>query len=906
MIRPARYLASGLALCAALLPVYAVMAGEVAPPPPRPGLEIFDSAVPPTAPSQILPPATAPNVPPAPDQYPGHYPGQYPGQYPDQMPGQTPGQLPGQIGQAPGQAESPESAAERRRRESERLDLFAEPVGAAPTVQPPYQAPELGRGTARPRTAPPPPAPDSAGPEAGGYYDDDPFANLDDGAGPMPGPGVGPGPGYGYGPEAGPGPGQAGGRYIDETYAEDPLAADPYLAPAPLLSVTDSLNRGNPNFPGLDAAAVEGNLNMAGAIIWETLKRRRVVDSTLTRGPLGSYGAIDPWDLEQLLLAVRANPVGPEDPLRAAARINTIIDSFQKTALNEAVVGASMPAVLTRLHADIAAVRYAMGIYDDEGVFLELARTYIRAATSCDFFLFPRKELVQDIRFIMDRANTMFYQDGSSRAGDSGGITGNLFQILLMVDQYSRDDTWFRRDVASVWRVLERPARYLLDIARPDLSVPLFGPRGSRELSSLDMASLEAIYPYSGPLVNRIGLARTESFPAGSTEESYGGVYVTRDGRASGSRYLAVKFGPIGGLLAVPTHKDFGSIEVMTGGMPLIIDAGGYGGNSASAAAHSGLSLNGKYASPTTYTPPETVSETVWRTNASIDYATDRAGFDDGKTWQRSVLYVKNLPGESRSDYWLLLDQVEMNGDPEPRQAHVRFQMAPGLQVYNDGSGVFAAGPIVGHGLRIFAVDAGARMEVTDGAWADQAGQVFDVSGNALPAPAVNITRNLVGDSTTATILYPSDDYNHRPRRIDRDADIIRGRTGAIVVDHGLDRLDVIAWAPPGTELVTATLNLQMSADLAVFRIRRGRIARIDFVNLERFQAKEPDGGLWSIRVNGPAQTLTIAPDSRGGWNVLSDPANRGAATFEDVNLGPAVTRRRFSIRPGEMRVVPR
>ncbi len=895
MIRPARHFASGLVLCAALLPACVAMAGEDAPPLPRPGLEIFDSAVPPTAPSQIPPPATAPVVPPAPDPMAGQF-------------GQEPGQT-------PGQPETPESAAERRRRESERLDLFAEPVGAAPTVQPPYQAPELGRGSARPPVPPPAPGmaapaapapgPGGVGPADGYGYDDDPFANLDEGAGPAPGPL----PGRGYGPGSGQaaGPGQAGGgRYIEETYSEDPLAADPYLAPPPLLSVTDSLNRGNPNFPGLDAAAVEGNLDLAGAIIWETLKRRRVVDTTLVRGPLGSYGAIDPWDLEQLLLAIRATPVGPEDPLIAAARINTIIDSFQKTILNEASVGASMPAVLTRLHADIATVRYAMSIYDDEGVFLELARTYIRAATTCDFFIFPRKELVQDIRFIMDRANTMFYEDGSSRAGDSAGITGNLFQILLMIEHYSRDDTWFRRDVASVWRVLEKPARYLLDIARPDLSVPLFGPRGSRELGSLDLSALEAIYPRSGPLVNRIGLARTESFPAGSTEESYGGVYVTRDGRAANNRYLAVKFGPIGGLLAVPTHADFGSIEVMTGGIPFIVDAGGYGGNSATAAAHSGLALNGNYASVNTYTPPDTVSETVWRTNASIDYATDRAGFDDGKTWQRSVLYVKNLPGESRTDYWLLLDQVEMNGDPEPRQAHVRFQMAPGLQVYNDGSGIFASGPIVGNGLRIFAVDAGARMEVTDGAWADRAGQVFDVSGNALPAPAVNITRNLVGDSTTATILYPSDDYNHRPRRIDRDADIIRGRTGAIVVDHGLDRLDVIAWAPPGTELVTATLNLQMSADLAVFRIRRGRIARVDFVNLERFQAKEPDGGLWSMRVNGPAQTLTIEPDSRGGWNVLSDPANRGSATFEDVNFGPAVTRRRFSIRPGEMRVVPR
>ncbi len=80
----------------------------------------------------------------------------------------------------------------------------------------------------------------------------------------------------------------------------------------------------------------------------------------------------------------------------------------------------------------------------------------------------------------------------------------------------------------------------------------------------------------------------------------------------------------------------------------------------------------------------------------------------------------------------------------------------------------------------------------------------------------------------------------------------------------------------------------------------------MDFVNLERFQAKEPDGGVWSMRVNGPAQTLTIEPERGGGWQVLADPANRGTATFFDVNFGPVIQRDRFSIRPGEMRVLSR
>jgi hypothetical protein len=282
------------------------------------------------------------------------------------------------------------------------------------------------------------------------------------------------------------------------------------------------------------------------------------------------------------------------------------------------------------------------------------------------------------------------------------------------------------------------------------------------------------------------------------------------------------------------------------------------------------------------------------------------AGFADGKTWQRSVVFVKPLPGETLTDYWMVLDNVDMKGDPTPQTATVRYQMAPGVAAYQDGPGIVATAGMAGTGIRLFAVDANAHIQTTAGTWGEAPGQIFDAAGGSTPAPSVAITRQLTGDSTTTTLIYPMDNFQHRPVRIERDSDIIRGRTGAIVIDHGLDRVDVIAWAPPGTELVTPTLNLQLNADLAVFRLRRGKIARIDFVNLERFQAMEPDGGQWSMRVNGPAQTLTIEPEVGGGWQVLADPANQGAADFFDVNFGPLVQRQKFSIRPGEMRVLSR
>jgi hypothetical protein len=168
------------------------------------------------------------------------------------------------------------------------------------------------------------------------------------------------------------------------------------------------------------------------------------------------------------------------------------------------------------------------------------------------------------------------------------------------------------------------------------------------------------------------------------------------------------------------------------------------------------------------------------------------------------------------------------------------------------------------------------------------------------------VTRTLAGDGLIATLLYPAESHAHRPLRIERDSDLIGGHASAVIVDHGQGRIDVIAWAKPGSELVTPTLNLQMSADLGLFRLRSDRFARIAFVNLEHFQAKEPNGGAWSMRVAGPAQTLVLEPTRDRGWQALSDPANPGAATLHGVNLGPAIGGRRLSVRPGEIKAIPR
>ncbi len=893
MNRPRYSRKLGLLFIAALAAMPPLRAAEDQPrgPDPAPGLEIFDDA------SQIRQARRSRESAPAANGGAGD----------QSVSPASPSPLPDQIGQAvdagggAGGGDQAPGTGRGRAREGDRDDFLSDPGLTPRSSQPPYQPP----GPRRPAPFSRPPADGDGGEQArdSGYMGayDDPFADLD--GDPAYDPRFAPDQGHdqGYDPNAAPeqpyDPSWNGGGMTAEQYRPDPTAA-----------MLGSINSRNMHFPGLEVAAANSDVQGAGNIILYTLRQRRIVDATMERGVRGSTGAASPYDFQRLTEALNQIPRGPEDPLAAAQRINVILDALEQPMIDDPLFGSVMPQILVRLDSDIQAVHAAMTGYDgDEGALLELSRTYVRAAATCDYFVFPRRQLAGDVSAVMARAETMFFPDGSSRGGDTGGITGNLFQILLMMDHYSRDDGWFRRDLGSMWRTLERPGRFLLEIARPDRTLPLFGPRGSRELLPVELDAMETMLPRRGPGIQRIGLAASVSFPRASNEETYGGIYVERDARDPMGRYLAVRFGPRGDLLDVPVHNDFGALELMSRGGRYLVDAGGYGGAAATAGAHGGLSLDGRHVLEETYTEPGMVSDAVWRTNASIDYALGQAGFADTKTWQRGVLYVKNLPGETRADYWVVLDHVNMRDDPEPRDLAIRHQLAPGVNAYRDGPGVMLSSAMNGTGLRMFAVDEGARIDVTDGAFGNAgAGQVFDAAGGSLPAPSVLISRRLAGDATTSTVLYPADDVNHRPVRIERDSDIIRGRTGALVIDHGMDRIDVIAWAPPGSELVTPTLNLQLSADLAVFRVRRGKIARVDFVNLERFQAKEPDGGMWSMRVNGPAQSLTIEPERGGGWQILADPANRGSASFFDVNLGPAVTRSKFSIRPGEMRVIYR
>ncbi|MCL2001206.1 MAG: heparinase II/III-family protein [Planctomycetes bacterium] len=694
--------------------------------------------------------------------------------------------------------------------------------------------------------------------------------------------------------------------------AQDPLYPSHDFTRYPVESraaVLADLNVRNSNYPGLDRAVAHDNLREAADIVWNTLREQRIINATMNLGPGGSAGRSDPHQMQLVLSTINNQPLADqnEEAMRAAQRINIALDSFMEPMVDDYSFGSAMEQILLRLHSDIAFIHSAIPETEDEAAYLEMTRTYIRAAVTCDFFIFPNRSMAMEIDSYLTRFSPLFYPDGASIAGDVAGVTGKIFQSLLRLDSYTKDDSRFSRRLGNFRRLMEKPARHVIALAGPDSTLPRFGPRDNHELTASDVKQLQNIYPKPPFRTTRIGLAASHSYPESSGQKSYGGIFASRSGVESNAQYSAIRFAPMGIMRGVPGHQDFGSITLISRGIHFLVDPAGYGGAAAEAASHSVLSLDEQFVLPSSYSEPGQPVDAIWHTNASFDYASDQASFADGKTWQRTLVYIKDLPGENRADYWVILDAIDMKGDSRPRQARIRFQMAPGIQFYNERSGILASANFGnGPALRFFAIDADAVLSVSEGHYGLFGGEVFDVSGGTYAAPAVVLNRTMIGDNTTVTLLYPGEDQNHKPVRIERDSDLIRGRTGAIVIDHGRGRLDVIAWAPPGFELVTPTMNLVMSADLGIFRIRNGNISRMNFVNLERFQAKEPGGGIWSLRVTGPAQTLTFEPERNGGWQILSDSANAGGASLQDINLGPAISGRNISIRPGEMRVIAR
>ncbi|MDR2391047.1 MAG: heparinase II/III-family protein [Planctomycetota bacterium] len=695
-----------------------------------------------------------------------------------------------------------------------------------------------------------------------------------------------------------------------------PLAQPPDpeagIAPVPTgefrTAVLTGFDVDNPAYPGLREAVAANDLRGAAGIVRQVLRERRVLAAALAGGVGASAETAPGYAYRRVFAAIGHVPAPgvPDIPAAAAKRIDAIVSAFAEPVVDSPEFGVRMEQALIRLHADIGVIRNALAVTAGDDGWLEAAAAYARAAAACDFFVFPLREVAGRMNTVFEQAAAAFYPDGASVAGDVAGVTGNLFQAVLALDAHLRDSQRLRRDFPSAWRTLARPVRHVLDIAAPNGILPAFGPRARRELTRSELSRLGDLFP---PIRRRnavrAGLAGSRSFPNRSGSESYGGIFVSRNDEGNSARWLAARFGPAGNIAGTPAHNDFGTIALSVGNTDFIVDAGGYGGEAASGGAHNVLSLDGEYTLPSTWNDPGRPVETVWRTNAALDYVSDRALFPDGRSWQRTLIYVKNLPGENRADYWLVLDHVENAGQQQPVRARIRFQLGAAVQAYNDGNTIVAA-PGFGNGpiLRFFSLDSDSILSIMSGTSfqtaPDGESEVFPASS------AVDIERSLSGEGQMATLLYPGDSLEQRPLRIERDSDIVSGRANVVIVDHGLGRLDVVAWARPGNELVTPTLNLQMSADLAVFRLRSGKFVRINFVNLEYFQAKEPEGGLWSIRVSGPAQTLTLEPERSGGWQAFSDPANAGAATLHNINLGPAISGRRLTISPGEFRPIYR
>ena len=378
-----------------------------------------------------------------------------------------------------------------------RDDVYGEPQGsnAAPRLASPDP------GTPIPHSAPVAPysspvAPDSS-PEIPAYSQEQPFEEN------------------GTAAEAGPvGPSRSVGDASGEAQAE--VNGMP-SSPSEILA---SLNARNPRFPGLGAAASRGDLSGAAQIIWRTLRERRVVGAALARGPKASSDIAPAYAYQAALSAINHFPAPGlrESPSLAAERINAIIDSFADSPVEDPALASAMEQALARLHADIRIVRDALQAEKDDGAWLEMSRTYVRAASACDFFVFPARELASFANAVMAEAGSFFYPDGASRAGDAAGISGNLFQIVLGLDAYGRDDARFRNSINPVWRALARPARLLADLAgRPGLEPRFAPPRPGDIRHSFGPVDLAADHlGFRAEVDLRRGLARTRRWFTGT------------------------------------------------------------------------------------------------------------------------------------------------------------------------------------------------------------------------------------------------------------------------------------------------------------------------------------------------------------------------------------------------------
>jgi hypothetical protein len=362
---------------------------------------------------------------------------------------------------------------------------------------------------------------------------------------------------------------------------------------------------------------------------------------------------------------------------------------------------------------------------------------------------------------------------------------------------------------------LQRLLDHLMYITRPDGTMPLFGDDDGGRLIIFDSAERQndcrstlaaaavvfdrADYKFvangaareilwlSGP----DGLDKFEAMkPIEPRQQSVafteGGYYVMRDGWTLEANYLLFDCGPHGVFNCGHAHADALAFDLAANGRTLLVDPGtfSYTGSSEardwfrSSAAHNTLTLNGESSSVPagafSWSSVAKIECTSWLSRDRFDFVSGR---HDGyqrlatpATHKRSILFIK-------TDYWVVLDEVQSNGD---HIADLRFHFDAGanpLIEATNGPAVVLAETNEERGLQVTVFGA-------EGRWRREEGWVSHCYGSRERTRLYAYSAQTAGDQRFVTFLLPQVESK---RYSVEEVEAIGGMAFALTHENGLD-----------------------------------------------------------------------------------------------------------------------
>jgi hypothetical protein len=362
---------------------------------------------------------------------------------------------------------------------------------------------------------------------------------------------------------------------------------------------------------------------------------------------------------------------------------------------------------------------------------------------------------------------------------------------------------------------LQRLLDHLMYITRPDGTMPLFGDDDGGRLMIFDPAERQndcrSTLAAAAVVFNRAdykfvangaareilwlsgpdGLDKFEAMkPIEPRQQSVafteGGYYVMRDGWTLEANYLLFDCGPHGVFNCGHAHADALAFDLAANGRTLLVDPGtfSYTGSSEardwfrSSAAHNTLTLNGESSSVPagafSWSSVAKIECTSWLSRDRFDFVSGR---HDGyqrlatpATHKRSILFIK-------TDYWVVLDEVQSNGD---HIADLRFHFDAGanpLIEATNGPAVVLAETNEERGLQVTVFGA-------EGRWRREEGWVSHCYGSRERTRLYAYSAQTAGDQRFVTFLLPQVESK---RYSVEEVEAIGGMAFALTHENGLD-----------------------------------------------------------------------------------------------------------------------